>query len=220
MADQIDIKKDFDTVFRQHYKMAVLYAHKYVQDLDTARDVAQGVFIKLFDRKKDIKLQSSIKSYILTAVKNASLNYIRGQNVRQLHNEQAMSAITSSYELNKLEYEDLLRRVNDELNNLPTRCAEIFKMNRFDGMKNKEIASQLNISIRTVETQMSNALKHLRKAIPRNFSISILFWLSSTCFVGGTCHILELNSQSETLKMKSDTNDHQADAIKTLIMNQ
>ena len=77
MTDQLDIKLDFDEVFRTHYKMAVLYAHKYVSDVDTAEDVAQNVFIKLYDKKEEIRLQSSIKSYILGAVKNAALNYLR-----------------------------------------------------------------------------------------------------------------------------------------------
>lgn len=173
-----------------------MYAHKHVQDIDEAKDIAQNVFINLYNKSEEIKLQSSIKSYILGATKNTALNYIRNSSTRSRHNEQAMSQVTTLYEHDNLEYEELIQLVQRELSNLPPRCQEVFKLSRIQGLKNKEIADQLDISIRTVETQVSKALKHFKGLLPKFLMFFITFWVLSTCFYSSGCLLYEYKHET------------------------
>ena len=171
--------------------MAVLAARRYVEDLDSARDVAQNVFIKLYQKKESLEITTSFKSYLLSAVKNASLNYLRSRDVRSKHQELAAHRIPKFYEEDGMAYNEVLNVIKFELEKIPPRCRQIFELNRFQGMKNREIAEALNISIRTVETQISQALKHLRASLPRDYFISVIVSLITTCILFDLCHIGE-----------------------------
>lgn len=166
----------FEKAFKTHYPGAVIFARKYVGDLDTARDIAQQVFVNLYEKRNSIEINTSLKSYIFQAVKNTSLNYISQQSGRQKHNEIIKAGLVTSYEQEDLaEYGELEQKLHKIIDQLPDKCRQIFKMNRFDGKKNKEIAESLNLSIRTVETQISKALKYLRKEVPKDLLHFFIF---------------------------------------------
>ncbi len=155
---------EFEKLFREYYPQLALYATKIIGDLDTGKEMAQRVFVNLYEKRAHLKVKTSTKNYLFRATKNACINYQKQQQMHSKHTEiLKISTPTSSHPDEEQETSQLEVRIHQAIENLPDRCRQIFKMNRFEGMKNKEIAESLGISLRTVETQISKALKTLRK---------------------------------------------------------
>ncbi len=165
---------NFDQLFKDYYPMSVLYARKMVNDLDSAREIAQQVFVKLYEKKDQLTIKTSIKSYIFQATRNTALNYIKQQKTRQFAATHAMSRYETETNEDTLLTKELEEQILSIIDRLPNKCKQIFTMNRFEGKKNKEIAQELDISIRTVETQISKALKTLRNELPKYLKIILL----------------------------------------------
>lgn len=167
-------KSDFERIFKELYPVAVVYARKFVYDLDASQDIAQQVFIKIYEKRDSLEINTSIKSYVFQAVRNSSINYLKQKQTQQKHASFIKERLDVSNNTDTLVASEFEQQVFGLINQLPDRCQQVFKMNRFEGKKNKEIAQDLNISIRTVETQISKALKFLRQNISRNSLLAVL----------------------------------------------
>ena len=145
---------------------------KYVKSVDDAREVVQKVFIKLFEKREKLEIKSSLKPYLFKSVYNTCLNEIRGK--KSFLDVDEIDQLDLSEQSDKLVEAEEEKRIWAAINDLPTKCRDIFIMNRFDGLKNQEIADKLDISKRTVEVQISNALKKLRDKL---LNIILLAWI-------------------------------------------
>ncbi len=135
-------------------------AENIVGDSDSAHDVVQEVFIKLWNKKEEIQSILNPKAYLFKSVINTSITYLeKNKNKVRLGELKVASQLTSDSELVTKELEG---KINEALNALPAKCKAIFILSRFEGMKNKEIAEHLDISLKTVENQMGIAFKKLR----------------------------------------------------------
>ncbi|MEM1000024.1 MAG: RNA polymerase sigma-70 factor [Bacteroidota bacterium] len=155
----------FEALFREHYAVMVRFARKFISDPAEAEEVVQDLFVQLWEKRNQLKLNTSIRSYLFTAVRNRCLNAIKHQKVRDQHAEAVRNA-TPRREADaseSLEAAELQVRIQGAIEKLPTRCREVFVLSRFEGKKYQEIAEQLAISPRTVETQIGKALKLLRR---------------------------------------------------------
>ncbi|WP_254070976.1 RNA polymerase sigma-70 factor [Pedobacter sp. L105] len=125
----------------------------------------QTIFLKLWKKNEDLKIRTSVKSYLYKSVYHSSLNYIRGQKVQLKYQVTTTSSITdhSDDADQKLTMKELERLLQDALSKLPEKCRAIFHLSRFEKLKYQQIADQLNISIKTVETHMGKAIRILRK---------------------------------------------------------
>lgn len=165
--------QSFENLFREYFSSLMAFARKILEDEDDAREVVQGVFIKLWERREEIDLSTSLKSYLFTSVHNRSLNVIRDRRkfsaneVPEMAGELDVSAYIESMELEE--------KIGQCIEELPEKCRQIFELSRFDGLKYSEIALKLNISVKTVENQMSKALKILKEKLAAY--LSILLWL-------------------------------------------
>ena len=157
----------FETLFRKYFKVLTVFADRILCDLDQAEDVVQDVFVKFFESKEKLKVHTSIKALLYQSVRNKCLDHLRSINMKMHHHEEIL--INAKGE--ELIHSDLLLQTELEekiyraISQLPDQCQKIFTMNRLEGKRNQEIADELNISKRTVETQISNALKKLRTEI-------------------------------------------------------
>jgi len=160
-------KQDFEQLFKTFFPSLIFFARKYLPDLDTAKEIVHNVFLNLWEKRDSIDTGTSLKSYLFTSVHNRCLNYIRDQK-KFSRDEYQFEKLEQEEQLashNPLEEQELESRIMDALNNLPEKCREVFMLSRFEGKKYMEIAEKLGISVKTVETQMSKALRILREKL-------------------------------------------------------
>jgi RNA polymerase sigma-70 factor (ECF subfamily) len=153
----------FDAIFRAHYAPLVGFAQAMLRDRAAAEDVAQEVMLELWRRREGVAIQESLRAYLLRACRNRALNQLRHANVQRraephLVGEDAVNA-TGASELIADELNDAIVAAIAEL---PPGCREVFLLSRTNGLRYAEIAEKLGISIKTVESQMGKALRHLR----------------------------------------------------------
>ena len=174
-------KSAFEELFRSYFTPLCSFAQKYVHDIDEAKDIVHNVFINLWNKREQVDTNTSLKSYLFQGVHNRCLNYIRDhKKLVQFDTPQSEAELGNYLESrDHLESSEAEYRINQALDDLPDKCREIFLMNRFDGLKYREIAEKLNISIKTVETQMSRALKSLRDRLSDMITILIILLIQN-----------------------------------------
>jgi RNA polymerase sigma-70 factor (family 1) len=161
----------YEQLFEEYYKPLSLFALGYVNDLETAKEIVQALFVALYENRKSLLITTSLKSYLYQSVRNRCLNHLKHIQVDRRHLENLKLMQESSEDLEaSIEKGELETRIFQIISDLPPRCQEIFKKSRVNGMKNIEIAKLLDISVRTVETQISNALKILREKLGKEYN--------------------------------------------------
>lgn len=166
-------RDSFEILFREYFTPLMFFAKKILSDEEDAREVVHQVFVNLWEKREKIDWSESMKSYLFTSVHNRSLNVVRdrkkfsAEEVPEMAGEWDVSAQIESMELEE--------KISEALQSLPEKCRQVFEMNRFEGLKYSEIALKLGISIKTVENQMSKALKILREKLIKY--LTLLLWL-------------------------------------------
>lgn len=159
-------KSAFRSIYDQYYKYLVVTAFNVLGDSDSARDLAQDVFVEIWKKRETLNISSSLKSYLRRAVVNKTLNHIKASRIDfdDPGNLPQQSARAPS-EDQKLHAADLEKIIHGAIADLPERCRIVFTLCRLEKLSHKEIAAQLDISTKTVENQMTRALSMLRKKI-------------------------------------------------------
>ncbi|NWJ49808.1 MAG: RNA polymerase sigma-70 factor [Bacteroidetes bacterium] len=154
----------FELLFRFYYAGLVVFASQFTFDLEESEDIVQNFYIRLWEKRSNLKTADSLKSYFFQSVKNSCLNFLKHQKVKEqsIHDLLSLSEKSLLYDPNLYIASELQEKVKRCIDTLPDRNREVFKMSRFDGLKNEEIAEKLNISKRTVETHISNSIKILK----------------------------------------------------------
>lgn len=165
----------FEKLFRAYFTPLMAFSRKILGDEDDAREVVHQVFIKLWERRHEIDLSTSLKSYLFTAVNNRSLNVIRD---RKKYSSEELPERMEQWDVSaELESAELEEKIRAAIGTLPDRCREVFELSRFNGMSYGEIAKQLDISVKTVENQMTKALKILRELLASYLTLLLWFFL-------------------------------------------
>ena len=170
----------FDRIFRLYYVQLTNYCMYYVADRDVAEELVQSFFVKLWMRHEDFEIKISLKSYLFKSICNHAYTYLAWQKYQKEHNKKAVEILSMSEMENpfeKLSEKELETLIQQAIEALPEKRREVFLMSRNEGLKNKEIADRLNISVKTVESQMTKALEHLRKVVGQ-----LLLWIPYLIF--------------------------------------
>ena len=171
-------RKLFEQLFRQYFGELCNFARSYINDDDTAKEITQNVFINLWQNKKNIDSGKSVKSYLFTSVRNRCLNHIRdNKKFRSSVLDVEIADYETAYESDAFSVAELETKISSALDKLPERCRQVFMLNRFEDLKYKEVAEKLGISIKTVEVQMSKALKILREELKDYIYVLIFLYL-------------------------------------------
>ncbi|MCL4641077.1 MAG: RNA polymerase sigma-70 factor [Pseudosphingobacterium sp.] len=154
----------FENVFKQHFNSLHAYAFTILKDAVAAEEIVQSLFLKLWEKRENLDIRSSLKSYLYRATYNDCMNTIKHWQVKQRHQDHItyINDFTYEHTANQLHENELKRELQKALNVLPEKCRTVFQMSRFEELKYQEIADRLEISIKTVENQMGKALKILR----------------------------------------------------------
>lgn len=158
---------EFENLFRSSYNALVNYARTILKDTDTSEEIVQDLFYVLWRDRTKLKINSSLNGYLFRSVYNKCLHYIDHKKVVMKHEADVRENPGNRYEdpVDQIQYRELHDKVSRIIERLPERCARIFCMSRFDGLKYTEIAEKLSISVKTVEANMGKALKEFRKEL-------------------------------------------------------
>jgi len=164
-------EKAFRKVFHDYYNRLYNYALHYVIDQEIAREIVQDSFMKLWETRSRLKYNSNLGAFLFTLTRNGCLNYLKHLLIQRKHTEKVRKD-WHDYQLNyialsdetseKIIFDELHEKVQRAIDRLPPKCREIFVMSRTRELKHKEIANLLNISHKTVENQISEALRRIR----------------------------------------------------------
>lgn len=167
-----------ESLFRSHYEGMCSYANTFLNDIDESEEVVQQLFVQLWEKRASLKITNSIQSYLYRAVRNTSLNKIKHGKVRQLYAEEISSMVQQSEPSSSITLQkELQEQINKAIDGLPEQCKLIFKMSRFEELKYAEIATQLGLSIKTIENQMGKALRIMREKLKDYLVIFIILAL-------------------------------------------
>ncbi len=160
-------KAVFDYVFNYYYSSLCAFSMQYLNDRNAVEDLVQDFFVTLWLESSSRKIQVSLKSYLYAGIRNRCLDFQKHQKVVKKHHsfvnffaEKEDSPVDQFFAESELRH-----AIQNSMAKLPPRCHEIFGLSRFKGLSNQEIAEKLGLSKRTVELQISNALKILRKEL-------------------------------------------------------
>lgn len=153
----------FETLFRTYYATLSHFACAYLHDLDEAEEIVQDIFVKIWEKRHQLAIETSFKAYLYQSVKNKCLNHIRNKKTQSSH----LTIIDSKdYEaptaFGDLSTEELNDKLYEALEQLPPKCRQIFQLSRLDGLRHKEIADKLDLKVKTIENQIGIALKMLK----------------------------------------------------------
>jgi len=168
----------FELLFKSNFKSLCWFAVKYVKDLDTAKEIVQDAFISLWEKKESIDLSKPVKSYLSTMIYNRSLNYLRDNKKfnKDILSFENISPDATYHQTDKLIETEISNKINSAIEELPEKCREIFKLSSYEHLKYQQIADKLQISVKTVEAQMSKALQHMRIKLVDYITIMIIFY--------------------------------------------
>ena len=157
----------YEYLFRSHYIALCHFCLKYVREPAIAEEIVQEIFAYLWEKRESIKITSSLKSYLYTAVKNKAINYLKLQLPKELSKEDLTEELASTEKPVEadLSSQEIHQLVQEAIDRLPEKCRIIFNLSRNSGLTYKEIAEELEISVKTVENQMIIALRKLREQL-------------------------------------------------------
>lgn len=160
-------KSAFGIIFKEYFGMLKSYAMRFLDETEDAEEIVQDVFVKFWEKCDTIAPDSSIKSYLFRSVHNTCLNHLKHEKVKDSYKQYVIHYLEKTEDHIDLDgpKTGTLERIFEEVDQLPPRCSEIFKLSRFEGLKYQEIADHLQISIKTVEVQMGKALRVLREKL-------------------------------------------------------
>lgn len=165
-AIQAGDEKAFEVFFKSNYQRLCNYAFTFMKDKDEAEEIAQSVFVTMWEKRNSLAIETSLSSYLFRAVRNASLNKIKHEKVRSDFTADQSSLSSYAEPSSHLTLKnELQKQINDAIEALPEQCRTIFKLSRFEELKYAEIAEHMNLSVKTVENQMGKALRIMREKL-------------------------------------------------------
>jgi RNA polymerase sigma-70 factor, ECF subfamily len=186
MKDQLAVRiklgdeQAFELLFRKFYVRLCAFANKFLNDPEEAKEIVQEVFAKIWEGRDLIDPDDSLKSYIFKITQNLSINKLRRKKVESKYAEIYKFIYCEQFDFSV--HESLLARELEEniaqaVGNLPGECRKVFELSRTEGLKYREIADNLNISVKTVEAHMSKALRSLRIELKDYLSALLILFI-------------------------------------------
>ena len=172
-------KASYRVLYQKYAPRLFAFSRRYFISDEDAEEIVQEVFLRIWEKKENIDENQSFSSYVIQAAKHRIFN-----NFRKKVNEQAYldfimfgGSVPSSFTEHEVEYRELFEKAENAIKSMPPKRQEIFRLSREQGLKNKEISEKLNISIKTVENQMGQALKYLRDQLSDYRLLMLIFLL-------------------------------------------
>lgn len=166
-------EKGFEMIYKRYYNQLCSHCIRYVYSSDAAKDITNEVFLALWRNELYLTIKTSFRAYLYTAVRNRSIDYLKGEFGLKKSKELNEGNIENQVDVNDpqsiLLFNELMNKIAASINNFSPQCQRVFVLSRIEGRKNREIAEELDINIKTVEAHMMKALASLRKVLADYF---------------------------------------------------
>jgi len=166
--DNVRWQEVFEKTFTDWYEGLYGYAFSMLKDQDTAAEVVQNVFCKIWEKRDGLYVHTSARAYLYGAVYHECINWMRQEKKSKDYRKQVLQGgqwTEGTPASGKVEMDELEKKIQQAMDMLPEQCRAIFLLSRFGNLKYREIAEQLGIAVKTVEAQVSKALKFLRQEL-------------------------------------------------------
>lgn len=160
-----DNRQAMKLIFQTHYQQVCTTVARIIRDADSVDDVAQAVFIKVWEKRHKFEVNTSLKAYLSRMAVNEAISFLRKH---KKHDHQEITPFVGGFASDSdkpLLRKELAANIDAAIDQLPPRCALVFRLSRYEELSYKEIAQKLDISVKTVENQMGKALKLLRVSL-------------------------------------------------------
>lgn len=168
--------KSYELLFRHYYPTLCIFAKKYTNDLTTAREIIQDLFIHLWEHRERLRINTSFKAYIYQAARFNSIRRIENARLSNITLDEIPEPESEFFDF--MEYAELQEQILKAIESLPPQCSKIFKLSRFEQLTYIQIAKQLNLSVKTIEAQISKALRVIQHSIEGYLFLLIYFFTS------------------------------------------
>lgn len=158
-------KELFEQIFKTHYNVLMNYARGILKDDETAKEIVQEVFLKIWEAKNELLEKKPLLPYLIRITRNKSIDYVRHQSVKQKYLDLHMWFSDDDLPDKNTASENLVNDVKSAINRLPPKCQQVFKLSRYDNLSHKEIALKLTISTKTVENHITKAIVSLKQEL-------------------------------------------------------
>jgi RNA polymerase sigma-70 factor (ECF subfamily) len=167
----------FEMIFKTYYQPLCNYAYSFLQDREEAEEIVQTSFAGVWEKREGMTIRIAVKPYLYAMVRNACLNLIKHEKIKQKHAVEEIALAPSSHNsvASAVATSELESRIQQAMERLPEQCRLVFKLSRFEELKYAEIAEQLDISVKTVENHMGKALKLMREQLRDYLPLLIVF---------------------------------------------
>ena len=173
----------FRQIFDRHYPLLLSDIYRLIPDEGTCKDLAQELFVDLWNKREQLDIHTSLRAYLRRAAVNKALNYIKATRRIQLDDAEDLGHLPdlSESDVQKQEQQDTLEdALHTAIDALPEKCRLVFNLSRFEQLSHREIAEKLGISVKTIENQITKAMKMLRDAMRNHSEMSsaVILWLN------------------------------------------
>jgi RNA polymerase sigma-70 factor (ECF subfamily) len=167
---------EFERMFHSHYKRLCVYAESIIGNSFEAEEIVCNMFVRLWEKRGQLQIQTSVESYIVASIHHDSLNYLKHVKVEEKYYEMAQYQLThtdllspsgSETPLTDMLTKELGDHIESAIRSLPPQCREVFVLHKMEGLTYEEVAQKLGVSINTVRTQITRAMKKMRIALAR-----------------------------------------------------
>lgn len=161
-------KLAFRHLFETYFTPLCRFMHFYVHETSIVEELALDIFTYVWENRKTLRIQISFKAYLFQAARNKCLNELRRKKPTMSLDQEELDIEETN--VMSLETEELYQLIQEAIMALPDKCKEVFQLSRIENLTNQEIATQLNISIKTVEAQITKALKRIKEFLGDSYS--------------------------------------------------
>ena len=162
-------------IFDRHYPLLLSDIYRLIPDESTCQDLAQELFVDLWNKRESLDIHTSLRAYLRRAAVNKALNHIKATRRMQLEDTDDLGQLadtSSADSLRKEKQESLEDALHAAIGGLPEKCRVVFNLSRFEQLSHREIAEKLGISVKTIENQITKAMKMLRDALTKHPDLS------------------------------------------------
>ncbi|MEZ4905265.1 MAG: RNA polymerase sigma-70 factor [Spirosomataceae bacterium] len=180
-AFETDADTGIAMLFQQYYSMLCSHAVRYVSSKAIAEDIVSDIFFEFHSRHLYNTITTSFRAFLFTSVRHRAFDYVRNEMKRNTSLENATHlSVSATQEPDAIiQYEELYHDLEKAINEMPLKRRQIYVMHRFEGKKYQEIATELNLSLRTIEAHLYQALKQIRKTLQDKWLILIFLFLGN-----------------------------------------